>query len=824
MQTVKFRAAKAIFYPFTNPGEAIAARRDNAVNQYGFYCPLDLSAYAEEGELTLEKVTVRLTARNVYRLYVNGQIVMHGPARTAHGYCRVDEVDVTSYLLDGVNHIAVEVVAYGDLCEAYNRYSNDSTLEEGLFIAEVEANGQVLAATGREDWQVCRITARAPRSERISHSRECTEIYTLDDGYYLWKMGYGDFSSAAILEDEPIYLLHEALMPTLQAYDFDHLLSFGTCRIDPEKKISPLFFEANSPYYAGLPEHPTADCRRTVETADGQVRAERGDDGLTLAPARADSFYALWDGGENRVGFVRLAVTCETAGIIDLVHTELLNPDGTLPYYFNCVTRLHVPAGLTEFVTMEPALTRYMMIYFRGTGTVTVHSLSILDDSYPDEHRSSFLCSNDNINRLFGAAKKTLLLNTLDIFMDCPERERGGWLCDSLWTARAAALLLSDNRVEREFLENFLLTPADGMFHSFFPEVYPGQKDSYKAMTGITTWSFWLMCEVCEFIRRTGDFVFRDEHKPRISAFVNGTKDFLGKSGLLENLPWLFIDWSMSNYEEHNQPVSTAANALYAFMLTELGETFGEPDWVAEGQRVREVLRRAIVGGGDMDTLTQVPDSFHVDENGGLHSRGRYSESALATVLWSGLFGRDEVPALDRRVRDCQGPAPVYAPDPNVGRSQLFIGLCIRLDALCRRGYYDKMYEDMLAIYEPQLREGPGTLWENQAIDTSSRCHGFTSHAGVHLMRDVLGLGIPSFEKDGEGNRTVVIAPHICGLRWARGSHETPEGIITVSWQYDGESFTLKVECPSAYACRVELPREAKMLDGDRVRVVTNHY
>ena len=822
MNSVSFSAARAVFVPFT-------PSPDNAVNQYGFYYALDLSDYASDkealsGGLTLERVLIRLAARNVYRLYINDEIIMHGPARTAHGYCRVDELDVTEHLIDGVNHIAVEVVEYGNRCEGYNRYSNDSTLEDGLFVAEIDADGQILAATGRDEWLVCPITARHPKSERISHSRECIEIYTIGDDYYLWRLGLGEYVTATPLEKQPIFLAHEALKSTLEEHPATDFLECGACQLDEDMDISPLFYEVNSPYYDSLLEHPTADCRRTVESEDGSVKAVYGDEGLTLTPSYTDDHYALWDFGESYVGFIRVAVTCEQTGVLDIVHSELLNTDGTIPYYHNIVTRLHVSAGTTEFITMEPALARYIMIYFRGVGEVTVHSLSILDDAYPDEHRTSFSCSDENVNRLYSAAKKTLLLNTRDIFMDCPERERGGWLCDSLWTARAAALMLSDPRVEREFLENFLLTPADGMFHAFFPEVYPALKPSYKDMTGITTWSFWMMCEVCEYISRTGDVEFRKKYKPRVTAFVKGTKDFMGKSGLLENLPWLFIDWSMSNYGEYQQPVSTPANALYAYMLTELGKTFGRPEWVKEGKRVRELLRQAVLAGKRPDELTLIPDSFDVSEKGTLLSKGRYSEAAMYTALWSGLFTAEEAPKLARNLRDKMGPAPVYATDPTVGESQLFIGLCIRLDMLCRLGYYDKMYRDMRAIFEPQLKEGPGTLWENRAIDTSSRCHGFTAHAGVHLMRDVLGLGIPAFDSKGDGARGLVIAPHICGLRWARGTHETPEGIVSVSWKYDGDSFTLKASIPAGMDYQVDLPPEALALNGHNVSVVINEY
>ena len=817
MNQVKFEAARAVFYPYSQE-EYARVLQEEAVGQYGFYYALDLSDYCSaDGELMLSGIIARLTARNFYRLYVNGELIMHGPARTAHGYCRVDEIDVTWYLEPGINHIAIEVVSFGHQHPIYNRYSNDCTMEDGMVIAELACEDRVLCATGREDWQVCRIAARAPVSERISHSRECTEIYCMDDQYYLWKVGKSAFASAATVENEPTYLLHEALMPTLEETFFDDLVGFGSCRIDPDKKIEPLFYEQNSAAYNALPEHPTADCRRTVDTAFGGTCAEYGDEGLTLWGD--ESMFATFDGGESRVGFIRLVVSCEHAGIIDLVHSELLSPDGTIPYYHNIVARLHVPAGLTEFIAFEPSLARYVKLYFRDTGAVTVHSLSMLDDAYPDEHRTSFSCSDENINRLYAAAKKTLLLNTLDIFMDCPERERGGWLCDSLWTARAAALMLSDSRVEREFIENFLLTPADGMFHSFFPEVYPALKPDYKAMTGITTWSLWLGCEIAEYISRTGDIAFRDEYASRVEAFVNGTKDFIGKSGLLESLPWLFIDWSQANYGDNTQPVSGAANALYAYMLISLGKTFDRADWVTEGERVRAVLKAAVIGAGDVATLKYIPDGFDVDEQGGLHAKGRLSEAAMYTALWSGLFSKGEAPVLEKTVRDKMGPAPVYAKDPMVGISNLFIGLCIRLDMLTKLGAHDKMYEDMLAIYMPQLREGPGTLWENEIIDTSSRCHGFAAHAGVHLLRDVLGLGIPAFDASGEGERHIEIAPHVCGLRWARGTHETPDGLIALEWRYDGESFTLGGTLPRGYTYTLKLPREVRALDADRVTV-----
>ena len=114
---------------------------------------------------------------------------------------------------------------------------------------------------------------------------------------------------------------------------------------------------------------------------------------------------------------------------------------------------------------------------------------------------------------------------------------------------------------------------------------------------------------------------------------------------------------------------------------------------------------------------------------------------------------------------------------------------------LCRLGMHRQMFEDMKAIYLPQLKEGPGTLWEPSVIDSSSRCHGFNGHAGVHLMRDVLGMGMP--ERGEDGVIRLTIAPHICGLRWAKGSMELPEGLLAVDWKCEEESFVLNVHLPA---------------------------
>ena len=96
------------------------------------------------------------------------------------------------------------------------------------------------------------------------------------------------------------------------------------------------------------------------------------------------------------------------------------------------------------------------------------------------------------------AARLTLRANTVDVFLDTPGRERGGWLCDSFWTARAARLMFGDTRVERAMLENFLAPTVARHFDGYSPAVYPAGKGSH-----LPNWTMFLILQLHEFYRRT---------------------------------------------------------------------------------------------------------------------------------------------------------------------------------------------------------------------------------------------------------------------------------------------------------------------------------
>ena len=130
--------------------------------------------------------------------------------------------------------------------------------------------------------------------------------------------------------------------------------------------------------------------------------------------------------------------------------------------------------------------------------------------------------------------------------MDCPSRERAGWLCDSFFTARVAMDLCGHSTIEKNFLENFLLPDKfeflpDGML----PMCYPAD---HNDGVFIPNWAMWFVIELQEYLVRSGDRELVDALKPKVFALLEYFKPFQNDDGLLENLSsWVFVEWSKAN-------------------------------------------------------------------------------------------------------------------------------------------------------------------------------------------------------------------------------------------------------------------------------------
>lgn len=149
--------------------------------------------------------------------------------------------------------------------------------------------------------------------------------------------------------------------------------------------------------------------------------------------------------------------------------------------------------------------------------------------------------------------------------------------------------MFGDLSVEKDFLENFMLTDGKAYERGFFPEVYPGRKRKMSDI-GISNWSYWLLLELEEYVHRSGDRAFVEKSRERVSACVEGMLSYRGESGLLENLPDQFVDWSIANKPFNLYPISVANNCLAVYALEKMAELYGVENWKKAAEEMRSTI------------------------------------------------------------------------------------------------------------------------------------------------------------------------------------------------------------------------------------------
>ena len=78
------------------------------------------------GELP-QKAILKITATSHYKLYINGQYLLQGPARSAPHHQSFDQLEITPLLEKGINTIAVKV-HYQDGQQSYHFQSRPGLL------------------------------------------------------------------------------------------------------------------------------------------------------------------------------------------------------------------------------------------------------------------------------------------------------------------------------------------------------------------------------------------------------------------------------------------------------------------------------------------------------------------------------------------------------------------------------------------------------------------------------------------------------------------------------------------------------------------------
>ncbi len=651
---------------------------------------------------------LRVAAATIYRAWLNGVFLGWGPARCAHGFYRVDEWSLKDHVLPGKNTLVIEVAGYNVNCYAY--------LDQPSFLqAEIEENGKALLYTGSKGDFLCfRDFGRVQKAQRFSFQRSFTEAYDFqpDTMSRLKQM-------SAMVQPEKCLLPRGIPLPVFSVASAVTLLHKG--RVERGHMSKPPFLDRATmgigPEIKGfLPEELDAYLTREVgELTFYPTSFERQ---IPKKEVLQPDEYALYEFSINTTGFLTLTVEADAPCTLYLLFDERL-VDNDIDYLrMGCVeiVKYSLGAGMHSLMTMEPYTLKYLKVACLGAS-------AILDKVGIVEYKANLpvLPAPEDVDAqmkmVYDAAVETFLQNSVDLFMDCPSRERAGWLCDSYFTAKAERWITGQNQIENQFLENFLLPESFPCLpKGMFPMCYPSDHNDGNF---IPNWAMWLVLELEDNQRRTQSADLAKRFEPRLIALLEYFKRFENKDGLLENLEgWVFVDWSRANDEDLVCGVNYPSNMLYAEMLDAMARMYGRERLAHQANKLREIIRfQSFNGHYFVD---------HASRKDGKLIRGETAtEVCQSYAFFCGVATPERDPDLWNRFRNAFREDGLERPCPQ----NAFIGLYVRLASLARLGAWEEVKSEIHSVFYPEAVQ-TGTLWE-QLTDIASLNHGFASYAAV---------------------------------------------------------------------------------------------
>lgn len=665
--------------------------RENEVNT----C-LELKCFASQ-----EKNNVlRVSGASFYQVFYDGVLVHFGPARKAHGYSAIDELIVPQ----NVTEVLIRALGYN--CPTFN-----GVFQSSFLIAELESDGEILAATGKFGFEYFENMKHIQKTVRYSFQRQFTESWDMTKN--LAK------AEVAVVDPKIKFSLRDVPYADLTEYEAKPMALSGKWQMEPENR-----YELR--YYIREPKN-------LVHFPLDELESHAYEDWLKIkatykksAPEKkiAAGSCGLWDMGLVIAGFFRLKLHSKGNTRIIFSFAEQIDKEHSLYVEeFNTIDLIEwkLSEGEWDLTCFEPYSARYIEIIVME-GEIEVEYVGMDEFAFPLSDIKTNAPDEPDLAVIYDAAVRSFRHNVIDIYMDCPSRERAGWLFDSFYTGKAERFFTGKSVVERAFLDNYVKggerKEAPGMVNM----IYPGDVviDQF-----IPQWAMWYVLEICDYITQREGIADKHMFKNQIEKLVKYFEGFRNEFGLLERLDnFNFVEWSDLNNRVLD--VSWPTNMLYAKMLAWAGEVYEHREWIEESEKIKQTVRDMAFD-GVMFCDRAVRNGDNILENTDERSE---TTQYYALFLETSVPGEKTYEALRKMVIDVFTTSR-YEEYPNILRSEIFMGVYLKIDVLLNMNMPDLALKEIKANFLPMAKES-GTLWEHLS-GYKSRNHGFASYAAVAI-------------------------------------------------------------------------------------------
>ena len=781
---------------------------------------------------SVPKTAVALVAADTfYRLWINGQLVMHGPARSSVNKVTVDPLAIEPYLRPGDNTVEAAVCYLRDpMFEAFSKAPG--------FLCELrlkEGHKTRVIATD-ETWQACEISAWNRQAPRLSAHRG---------------MALDDIDARLYSQEhyKPAAVLGKVGIPPWRIVELrDIPLPAPLREVRPVRVVSILRGDGQAPdvelfwYEKGLstpnptPEKPSLiqvipdwlrclQAEKVTPDSSAAVNAEgvtaSGTEDTILQDNGAQITYDL---GAYYVGFVGFEVTGEAGQVLDLAWSARLSEPGPTarprdghPFNTNKAMHYILSDGRQSYLGFPIRSLRYLRVTFRGEGTVRLHQLWVTEFRLHTPRKGDFVCSDPDINRIYEGAKRTAMLTTLDVSTVDTDRERQGWFCggDCYWVPLTNYAAFGECKIPRRMfqmaVDNAAIIPGP---HPLLP-MWCGSRTPDNWDGHLQSGSLWAIIQLSLDERFTGEPSFVRAMLPHVRVVLNSFESFLNREGLIELRPGQpdWIEHSSYNSILADDPeqlktfrIIVGTNAMYMKTLRDaarLERLFGDKALAARYEQRAESVRDAVnkySGAGPFYPVLIVRDN-----EGRLGPGPKFYESVQYYAMWAEIPSKERAELMWSKLRG--DFIPIMDPSRKVPEGLIAAdcpySFMERLEAARGLGDYEGILLSMKAVLLTMLNNGPGTFWERLWIGEEAS-QGILSGTGAYLTENFLGIrvGLP-----------LKITPHSGGmLRWCKGYMTTPKGRVDVNWNWQNDKYTITISLPKKLTAEVLLPDEARAI------------
>lgn len=753
--------------------------------------PGEFSRTLFRSDIHLEEVPsqapTRITADSRYVLWVNGNEVGRGPARSQPLRQRFDTYDLAPFLRRGKNVVAVLVTYYGQ----GNAFWAPAPAgpREAMLVFEAAIGSVELVSDSSwrvavsEAWSVPSVKGEGIHGVPV----EILDARALPRN---WQGADYDDSTWAKAATVPASHMGGLSATRPPSYPYGRLLPRGASA-PRGQKVSPTAVLDCSvhPEPIWMDDNPARRVAKVLSAIMGDYAAAELPVEAVLTRGRVQ--HIAFDFGRIVAGFVEMRINAPAGTVFEMHYRErpfdgMLYDAGSDPL---TGARYIAAGGEGTFVAQEINGLRYLHVVVHGKapGIAIITGLQVREYLYPRTGGAYFMSNDPQLNLLYRAGIRTVELSSFDAYVDCPTREQRSWVGDGVVHQLVDLATNEDWGLARNYVELGDSPRSDGIL----PMTVASEMESIGGLT-IPDWSLSWAHGVYVLFQHEGDLERVRSHLPTMERILRWYWAYADDRGTIANVPeWNLVDWS-SIFLTGRSSILTAlwARSLNEFaLLSEAAGNFGSAQWA------RFLYETAAAGFEDFWDSRRGLYVDHILEG---ELKLAASQVAGAAAIVSGLAPRERWEQIISKITDPNRlVVRSWAGDENIGsyspekleelaagiqrvdwdveneivQAQPYFSYAVH-DAVSLAGRADLLVR-MIRKWEELLQGGYDTFAECWGWGTP--VHGWSSTPTRDLVSYILGItpGQPGFAE-------ARIAPRLGGLTEVAGAVPTPQGLIEV--------------------------------------------